>query len=138
MKKIIFIVLTLLVSTMSLIAADFVVIVNKANASAGISSTDLQNIYSGKKSSWADGKGIMATFNNHPDARDTFLKEGIKKTLPQYQTFWKKAVFTGTGTPPKEFDSDTAVKNFVASNPNAIGFISAGSLDGSVKKLEIK
>jgi len=120
------------------LAGDYVVIVNKSNPTGSISSADLQNIYSGKKSSWADGKDISASFNNNSSARDAFLKEGIKKTLPQYQTFWKKAVFTGTGTPPKEHDSDSAVKNYVSSNSHAIGFISSTSLDSSVKKLDIK
>ncbi len=130
-------IILLFVLSVNLIAENFVVIVNKANSASSISSADLQNIYSGKKSTWADGKSIVASFNNG-SAKDDFLKDGIKKTLPQYQTFWKKAVFTGTGTPPKELDSDAKVKEFVSSNPNAVGFISASALDASVKKLDIK
>jgi len=138
MFKRISILLLILVAAIAMYASDFIMIVNKANNTGEISSADLQNIYSGKKSSWPDGKGINATFNKQAGVSDDFLKDGIKKTLPQYQTFWKKAVFTGTGTPPKELDSDAAVKSYVAANQNAIGFISAGALDGSVKKLNIK
>lgn len=137
MKIYAILIILLFLLSANLIADNYVVIVNKANSASSISSADLQNIYSGKKSTWADGKSIFASFNNG-SAKDDFLKDGIKKTLPQYQTFWKKAVFTGTGTPPKELDNDAKVKDFVSSNPNAIGFISASALDASVKKLDIK
>lgn len=136
MKRII-IAISIIMLFSFLAAADYVIIVNKANGIGSISSTDLQNIYSGKKTTWSDGKNIAACFNNG-DAQADFLKEAIKKTLPQYQTFWKKAVFTGTGNPPKELGSDAAVKNYVANNPNAIGFISASSLDATIKKIDLK
>lgn len=136
MKKIIITILFCL-TLLSLFAGDFVVVVSKSNPIGSISATDLQNIYSGKKTTWNDGKNIAPVFNNG-GVKDDFLKEVLKKTLPQYQTFWKKAVFTGTGNPPKEVDGDAAVKTFLGNNSLGIGFISEGSLDGSVKKIEIK
>ena len=42
-------------------------------------------------------------------------------------------MFSGKGKPPKELGSDADVINFVSSNPGAIGYIDAGSVNESVK-----
>ncbi len=118
--------------------ADLAIIVNKSNTITEISQLDMQNIYSGKKTTWDDGKPIEAVFLTSNQATDIFLKDVIKKTLPQYTNFWKKAVFTGTGNPPKEFSSAEEMKKFVSTNPNALGFISSSQLDNTLKQIEIK
>ena len=42
---------------------------------------------------------------------------------------------TGEGVPPKEYAGDKAVKDRVAITPGAIGYVSDGSVDKSVKVL---
>lgn len=137
MYRLFFITCIFLLTVLSL-NADLAIIVNKANAITEISQLDIQNIYSGKKTSWDDGKPIEAAFLTNNEATDIFLKDIIKKTLPQYTNFWKKAVFTGTGNPPKEFNSPDEMKKFISSNANALGFILNSHVDNTVKKIEIK
>ena len=42
-------------------------------------------------------------------------------------------MFSGKATPPKELGSSADVKKFVASNPDAIGYIEKSAVDSSVK-----
>ena len=46
-------------------------------------------------------------------------------------------MFSGKGQPPREVGDDAAVKAWVASNPEAIGYIDGKFVDGSVKVLFI-
>ena len=56
----------------------------------------------------------------------------------KFSTFWIKAVFTGTGKPPKEVKTADAVKAFIKENPKAVGYVAAAGLDDSVKQITIK
>ena len=49
------------------------------------------------------------------------------------KAYWSKLVFTGKGTPPAELANEAAVLSHVAANPDAIGYVDAASVDGSVK-----
>ena len=44
---------------------------------------------------------------------------------------------TGTGTHINFFKTDEKVKEYIKSNPAAIGYISAASVDDTIKKIEI-
>lgn len=127
----------LLVSTAAL-AADYVVIVNKSNPATVASQGDVKNYYLGKKTSWSDGSPIIVFTQDSSDVHVGFMKQMVRKSPQQYATYWKKSLFTGTGLPPKDFASDDDMKQAVAAQPGAIGYISASALDDSVKKLDIK
>ncbi len=138
MKKIILLTIAIALLSTLIFAEDFAVIVNKGNAVSSISKADLENLFLGKKTSFDGGaKANLAILKEGP-AHEAFLKEIMKKNSLQFSTYWKKAVFTGTGTPPAEFASDEKIKAFVASTPGAIGYVSAGEVDGTVKKITIK
>lgn len=137
MYRLLFISIILMLIAVNL-NADLVIVVNKSNTVNEISQLDIQNIYSGKKTTWDDGSPVQAAFLTSTDARDVFLKDVIRKTLPQYTNFWKKAIFTGTGNPPTELNTPEEMKKFIASNSNAIGFLSSTYVDESIKSIEIK
>jgi ABC-type phosphate transport system substrate-binding protein len=49
------------------------------------------------------------------------------------KAYWSQLTFTGKAQPPRQVSGDAAVKAAVADNPSAIGYISDGAVDGSVK-----
>ncbi|MDP5142958.1 phosphate ABC transporter substrate-binding protein [Rheinheimera baltica] len=113
--------------------ADIAVVVNPANGNA-VSTDDLNRLFLGRTSTFADGS--KATPLNLPEgqaARDEFDSKVLNRSSAQLKAYWSKLVFTGKGTPPKEMADDAAVKAAVAADPNAIGYISSGSVDGTVK-----
>ena len=61
----------------------------------------------------------------------------IQKSEDELKGYWSKLMFSGKGQPPREVGDDAAVKAWVASNPDAIGYIDGKFVDGSVKVLFI-
>jgi len=113
--------------------AEIVVVVNNANDSA-ITKKDVNRIFLGKMKSFSNGNSIKAVdVSNVSPTREEFNKKALKKSSSQVKAYWSKRVFSGKGTPPKVLDSDAKIKEFVAGNPNAIGYIDSKNLDGSVK-----
>ena len=112
---------------------DIAVIVNPANANV-VSADDLNRLFLGRASSFADGsKATPLNLSEGQVARDEFDSKVLNRSSAQLKAYWSKLVFTGKGTPPKEMADDAAVKAAVAADPNAIGYISSGSVDGTVK-----
>ena len=115
------------------VQADIAVVVNPANANA-VSADDLNRLFLGRASSFADGS--KATPLNQAEgqaARDEFDNKVLSRSSAQLKAYWSKLVFTGKGTPPKELSDDAAVKAAVAADASAIGYISSASVDSSVK-----
>lgn len=125
-------------ATSACLAEEVLLVVNKANPASSVSEQDAQNIFLGKKTTWNDGRKIVILNQSNARVTESFAKSITNKTAQQYATYWKKALFTGTGTPPKTVEDDAAVKNYIASNKDAVGYISASALDGSVKKLDVR
>ena len=120
------------------LAADYVLITDNSNPVSMLSAKDVKNIYLGKKTVWSDGSHITVFAQSGSNVNAVFLKEMVRKSQQQYTTYWKKSLFTGTGLPPKDFASDEAIKAAVSAKPGAIGYISASSIDDTVKRLDIK
>jgi ABC-type phosphate transport system substrate-binding protein len=117
----------LMTAALPAMAQSVAVIVNPKNA-APPSGDQIANIYLGKS---ADLVGV-----DLPDgsaARDAFYQKATGKDGAQVKAYWAKLVFTGKAQPLKELGSDAEVKKFVASTPNAIGYIDKSAADGSVK-----
>lgn len=113
--------------------ADIAVVVNPANANA-VSADDLNRLFLGRASSFADGsKATPLNMAEGTAARDEFDSKVLNRSAAQLKAYWSKLVFTGKGTPPKELADDAAVKAAVAADSSAIGYISSGSVDSSVK-----
>ena len=83
---------------------------------------DLQKIYLGKKVKWADKQGINFTALSSGTCLETFIKEYVKKTPFQFQNYWKKQIFTGKGQPPRGFDNEAELVDYVSRTSGAIGF----------------
>ncbi|MBI5551456.1 MAG: substrate-binding domain-containing protein [Desulfobacterales bacterium] len=119
-------------------AGDVVVIANPSVATSSLSKQDVSNIYQGKKSTWDDGSKIVFVVLKGSAAHEQFLTEYVGKNDSQFDTFWKKQVFTGKGTPPQAFDSDEAMIDFVAKTAGAIGYVSATAKVANVKTITVQ
>jgi len=118
--------------------AGTVVVANSAVPADGVSQGDLQQIFLGKQTSWGDGTSIELGVLSGGPVADEFLKTYVKKSPSQFQTFWKKAVFSGTGTAPQEFGSGADLVAWVAATPGAIGFAEDGAATDGCKVLAIQ
>lgn len=140
MRKIIFavIVLVFVVNAAVADAGALRVIVNKKNSIPVVNTNILKKIYLGKKTMWPDNKPIVLVALKSGDLHSKFLKLVVKQNARQFDTYWKKARFTGTGVAPQLFSTEDEVKKFVSEHPEAIGYVSQEALDETIKRIPIK
>jgi len=81
------------------------------------------------------GTALLLDLPESSPARDTFYSKVTGKSQSQVKASWARLVFSGKGTPPKELPNSAEVKRLVAANPNLIGYVEKGAVDGSVKVL---
>jgi ABC-type phosphate transport system substrate-binding protein len=118
--------------------AELMVIANNEVAERELDRATLQAIFLGKKTQWEDGAGIVPVNLEKGPTYQEFLKAIVKRTPAQYRSFWKRAIFTGTGTPPKSFATEEEIVEFVRSSPGAVGYIDASTPHEDVKVLSIQ
>jgi hypothetical protein len=114
--------------------AESVVIVNPKNPVSTLGTEQVQRLFLAKLSDFPGG-GIAKPVNL-PEGnrlRDEFYEKTSHKDVAQLKSYWARLIFTGKAFPPKELASESEIKRFVASNVEAIGYISKESLDSTVK-----
>ncbi|MBT8339307.1 MAG: hypothetical protein HKP58_18970 [Desulfatitalea sp.] len=137
-KKLIWVIVFLALLPALASAEDVVVITNPSVSAVALRKKDVRNIYRGKKTTWDDGSKIVFVVLKKSPTHDRFLKKYLGKTDAQFDRFWQKQVFAGKGIPPRAFDSDQAIVNFVANTPGAIGYISADTKIANVKIITVQ
>lgn len=106
-----------------------VIIVHKNNPVQGLTTKQIRDIFSGNITNWKDVGGndapiAVVTRDSASGTRKAFeelvMGKGVNITSTAYQT-------SATGSEI----------GYISGNPNAIGYISYGSLDGSVKAIKV-
>jgi hypothetical protein len=128
-------VLALLVLTPSRIVgqeAHLVVIVHPERR-AKLSLEEIAQIYLRRKRFWDDGSAVIPL--NLPlqaPLRERFSRRVLNQTEARLADYWNRQYFYGV-LPPATLASTEAVRRYVASDPNAIGYVPASEVDGSVR-----
>jgi len=116
-------------------AQDVVLVANKSVQITEIRDADLRAIFTGQKTRFADGShAVPVTLKGGP-AHEVFLRNHVGESPDEFRAQWRKVVFTGQGAMPKTFDSETAVIEYVAATPGAVGYVSRISPQENVKSL---
>ena len=114
---------------------DIVIIVNRDNVNA-VNIAFVQRVYLGALKGWPDGTSVLVLDQPEgSDARENFCNTVLKKSVTNVKAIWSQNIFTGKGLPPKITTPDEAVKQAVAANVGAIGYIRASQLDATVKAI---
>jgi ABC-type phosphate transport system substrate-binding protein len=107
-------------------AEDIVVIVNPA--AKAISKDQIADLYLGRS---AELTPIDQIVNSAIYVE--FYKKATGRDVAQVKAIWSRILFTGRGLPPKQLPDSAAVKQAVAANPKAVGYIEKSAVDSSVK-----
>jgi ABC-type phosphate transport system substrate-binding protein len=138
-KKILLGLVVFLAYSASLAAAEIKIIVNVSVAETTLSKKNIEDIFLGKIVQWKDNAAIHVVAVKDPKVHHAFLEQYLKKTETQWNAYWKRLVFTGTGTPPEQAETQQAVLEYVAKTKGAIGYIEATELAiDTIKILEVK
>lgn len=118
------------------VSAEVVVI---GHPSLPVSELELQkvkDIWLGKIKHLADSAPVRPVDQNPGSkARDDFYMKLLDKSPQQVKAYWARVMFTGKDEAPLSLNDDVAVRAFIASHPDAIGYIDSVSTDSSIKVL---
>jgi len=114
--------------------AGVAVVVSAKSAVTHLTPQQVSDIYLGKVDAFPGGGSATPIDQSEGRAiRDEFYATVLNKSAAQVAAYWAKVIFTGEGTPPRTLGNSAAVKQAVAGDPNAIGYIDDAAVDGSVR-----
>lgn len=137
-ESILFFLFTAFFIVPSVSAQDVVIIANPDVPASSLSSEDIQKIFIGQKTEWENGSKIIFFTMGEATTNEAFLEKYVGKSSAQFNTFWKKQVFTGKGSMPKSSANDQEMVSNVTSQSGAIGYVSTGADLGSAKTISIQ
>ncbi len=98
---------------------------------------DVLRIFLRKKKTLS-GRVVKIAIQKDKPLHAEFVHDYIHKTPKQFTRYYKKMIFTGKGRPPKKVRDDAAMLHWVATTPGAIGYISAGTANDTVKVIVVQ
>ena len=133
MKKLLIIAMFVLLGTA--VKAQVVIIANKSVSAGSINKSKLADIYTLSIKNWDNGdKIVVFDLKNDGDVKDKFYGY-LGKSNSDFKKIWMKAQLTGEGFAPEALGSDGEVLKRVSSTQGAIGYVSKGAANSSVKVL---
>jgi ABC-type phosphate transport system substrate-binding protein len=139
MKKLMFVFLALAASSIlaARAQAQAIVIANPSVKVAGVSKSELKDVFTGGSSSLG-GSHVTPVLLKGGAANDEFLSAYVGKSDGAFMAGWRSLVFSGQASMPKTVDSEAAMVDFVAHNPGAVGYVGKAAAHEGVKVLEVK
>src|SRR4051812_5510026 len=121
-------------------AEPFVVIVNADNPVAGVTASELSNLFLKKVSQWNGGLAALPVdLSESSPVRESFSRQVHHKGTSAVKAYWQQQIFSGRNVPPPEKGSVRDVVEFVKANRGAVGYVPSGTdLPAGVKVLDVK
>lgn len=111
-----------------------VVVVGSGSKADTMSEEAVRRVFMGRLDQ-VGGAPAQVVYQKGGPTKSAFDKGVLQKSAADLTAYWSRLSFTGKAKAPTEVDGDAAVKAKLAANPGAIGYISDGAVDGSVKVL---
>ncbi len=112
--------------------SDIVVIVHPDRHMA-LSIDDVAQIYLRRHRVWDDGNAIVPlNLASGHELRTRFSRAVLRQGDRRLADYWNRQYFLGV-LPPATLASTEAMRRYVASDPNAIGYLPASEVDSSVR-----
>lgn len=106
-------------------AKDYLVLSNDTKRDEVIDRETVKNIFLGNKLYWKSGKRIMPVHLSVEDSSfQVFLEEVVDMDSTQFTSYWRRKLFSGRAYPPKQFEKDDMIIEFIRKNNAGIGVIS--------------
>jgi len=116
-------------------AEEFRIVVHPDNPSVSLKLSDLTKIYLGKKSFFESGGRIVPLdLTIH---KQSFYEDVLNKNIRLISQYWTKAIFSGRGTPPKEFSNAEQLISFLKITPGGLAYLPVEINITPLKELKI-
>src|SRR5215831_15612724 len=90
-------------------AQDVLIVVSKTSSVSELTEGQLREIFIGTRSHFNNGSRAIPVLLKGGPVHEVFLRRHVGDTPDEYRVRWRKAVFTGQGSMPKEFASEAAM-----------------------------
>lgn len=111
-------------------SGELAIIVNSNNQVGEISLEQVASIFLGKSRRLPDGTKVIPIDQLEGERpRAEFYDKVVQKSQTQLNSYWSRQIFTGKGQPPFAVTGDTEVLEFIASNPNMIGYVDLSTVE---------
>lgn len=116
-----------------------VVVVSSESPVTEIPGLHLADLYLGRTSRFPDGEPAVP-LDRAPGSpvREAFYRTFVGRTPAEIKAHWARLVFTGRGRPPPEVESGEAMRERVAADPRAIGYLDRSLVDASVRAVSVR
>jgi ABC-type phosphate transport system substrate-binding protein len=118
--------------------AQVLVIGNPGFKVDSVSKSDLREVFTGSSTSVKEAGHVVPALLKEGSAHNQFLSEIVGQSPVGLLICWRGLVLSGRAAMPKTFDSESAMVEYVARTPGAIGYISPGTPHDSVKVLTVR
>lgn len=126
--------LAALLTATSVAQAGVVVVMSSKSDVSSLSKAQVAQIFMAKTDALPNGRVAKPVDQAEGSAvRNEFYDKVADKSAAQMKAYWSQLTFTGKAQPPRKVSGDAAVKAALGDNPAAVGYISDGAVDGSVK-----
>jgi ABC-type phosphate transport system substrate-binding protein len=113
------------------------VIVNSSNPLVSISRDNVSRIFLKKATKFPNGRGAFPVdLPVNSSTREGFSKDVHGKPSSAVDAYWQQLIFSGRDVPPAQ-KSESGALDFVRSNENGIGYVSAGADTAGVKVISV-
>ena len=129
--------LSLFFARVSAAAQDVIIVANRQVSISTISEAQLHDIFTGARTRFGDGTRVLPVLLKGGPAHEVFVHRHLGETTDEFRVRWRKAVFTGQGSMPKECPTEAALLEYVAATPGAIGYVSRVPDRDMVKVLKV-
>jgi ABC-type phosphate transport system substrate-binding protein len=118
-------------------AKSYKVIVNPSNPISSMSREDVSRIFLKKTTKFPDGRGASPVdLSVNSSTRENFSKDVHGKPASAVEAYWQQLIFSGRDVPPAQ-KSESGALDFVRSNENGIGYVSAGTDTAGVRVISV-
>ena len=139
LKKVLLALVLMIGCSAGLVSAEMKIIVNTSVTETTLSGKKIEDIFLGKVVQWSDNAAIHVVTVKDAKIHQAFLEQYLKKSESQWNAYWKRLVFTGTGILPEQAETQQALLDYVAKTKGAIGYMEAEPLSiETIKILETK
>ncbi len=140
MRLCIFVAASLMVASANQAAAvsEVIVVAHASTRLREIQAEDLRAIFLGETRALPNGQKVSPVFLSSGATHEAFLKTYIGKSDGAFRAGWMRLVFTGRGTLPRNFDSESALLDYLAVTPGAIGYVRSTAGRPNVKMLAVR
>jgi len=119
--------------------ADVVAVVSVKSPITALSKSQVTDIFLGKSNRFPDGtQAVPIDQIENAKVHDEFYASFADRTAAQIKAYWSRIIFTGRGQPPRAVPNSGELKQILAHDPRAIGYMERSALDDSVKVLNAR